>query len=51
MTGINHFNLTKEQLKKWGCKYTTLRVGDKPNYDLWIDDKAVWSEDYFNDVK
>jgi len=47
VTGINHLDLTKSQLKDWGCKYTSLRVGDKPHYDLWIDDKAIWSEDYF----
>ena len=46
-TGINHFELTEKQLKEWGCKYTSLRVGDKPHYDVWIDDKAVWSEEYF----
>ena len=37
----------EKQLKEWGCKYTSLRVGDKPHYDVWIDDKAVWSEEYF----
>ena len=46
-TGIDHLELTKKQLKEWGCKYTSLRVGDKPHYDVWIDDKAVWSEEYF----
>ena len=48
-SGIDHRDLTIKQLKKWGCKYTSLRVGDKPHYDLWIDDKAVWSENYFRD--
>lgn len=47
VTGINYIELTKRQLKKWGCKYTSLRIGDKPHYDIWIDDKAIWSEDYF----
>lgn len=47
LTGINHSELTKNQLKQWGCKFTSLRVGDKPHYDLWIDDKAIWSEDFF----
>ena len=50
VTGINHLNLTKKQLKDWGCKYTSLRVGDKPHYDLWIDDKAIWSEEFFKDI-
>jgi len=47
VTGMNHLELTTSQLKSWGCKYTSLRVGDKPHYDAWIDDKAVWSEEYF----
>ena len=47
LTGIDYKKLTTEQLKIWNCKYTSLRVGDKPHYDLWIDDKAIWSEDYF----
>ena len=47
VSGINHLSLTQAQLKEWGCKFTSLRVGDKPHYDIWIDDKAVWSEDFF----
>ena len=47
VSGIDYFELTNTQLNKWGCKYTSLRVGDKPYYDVWIDDKAIWSEDYF----
>ena len=47
VSGIDHTELTKNQLNLWGCKYTSLRVGDKPHYDIWIDDKAIWSEDYF----
>ena len=50
VTGIDHKQLTENQLKKWGCKYHSLRVGDKPNYDLWIDDKARWSEEYFKNI-
>ena len=38
-SGINWYDLTKEQLDKWGCKYHNLRV-DKPYYDLFIDDKC-----------
>ena len=47
VSGIDHLELTKNQLEKWGCKYTSLRVGDKPHYDVWIDDKAIWSEEFF----
>ena len=41
------FNVTYEQLKKWGCKFHELRMG-KPAYDLFIDDKNINSERYFN---
>ena len=40
VTGINWFNLTKEQLMKWGCKWHNLIVGIKPAYDLLICDKT-----------
>ena len=46
-TGINWYQLTKNQLDSWGCKYSELRMG-KPNYDLFIDDKNINSETYFN---
>jgi len=47
VSGIDYSELTKNQLQKWACKFTSLRVGDKPHYDIWIDDKAIWSEEYF----
>ena len=31
VTGINWFDLTKEQLTKWGCKWHNLIVGIKPH--------------------
>ena len=40
VTGIDWTNLTREQLKNWGCKYNTLSVGSKPNYDLLICDRT-----------
>ena len=40
--------LTKKQLKAWGVKYTTLKVG-KPAYDVWIDDKAWNVNNYFGE--
>ena len=46
-SGINWYSLTKNQLDSWGCKYSELRMG-KPNYDLFIDDKNINSETYFN---
>tara|TARA_R110002020_G_scaffold102874_2_gene241163 strand:- start:61 stop:357 length:297 start_codon:yes stop_codon:yes gene_type:complete len=47
-TGIDWTELTTEQLKKWGVKYTELRMR-KPHYDLFICDKAINSEKYFGD--
>ena len=40
------FNITYEQLKRWGCKFHELKMG-KPAYDLFIDDKNINSEAYF----
>jgi hypothetical protein len=37
---INYYNLTKQQLDHWGCKYHKLSVGEKPDYDLLICDKT-----------
>lgn len=39
-TGIDWTELTKEQLKSWGCKFQELIMNDKPNYDLLICDKT-----------
>jgi len=47
VSGLDWSELTKKQLKDWGCKYHKLSVGDKPHYDLWIDDKAINSEEFF----
>ena len=35
-----HRRLTKSQLTEWGCRYHFLEVGNKPQFDLFIDDKA-----------
>jgi len=48
-TGINWFNITYNQLKKWGCKFHELKMG-KPYYDLFIDDKNINSEEYFKNI-
>lgn len=47
ITGLNWYEVTKKQLKSWGCKYNHLSVGEKPAYDLLICDKAINSEEYF----
>ena len=40
LSGDNYKNLTRIQLNSWGCKYDYLSVGEKPLYDLIIDDRA-----------
>ena len=41
------YELTVKQLDKWGVKYHSLFMG-KPSGDLYIDDKGVKDEDFFN---
>ena len=48
VTGIDWTELTKKQLELWGAKHTELRL-NKPNYDMFICDKAINSRDFFND--
>ena len=31
---------TLKQLNEWGCKFHDLIIGNKPHFDLVIDDKA-----------
>ena len=40
-------DLTKEQLKSWGCRYHSLILG-KPHADYFIDDKGINSSDFFD---
>lgn len=40
------YDMTKEQLDRWGAKYNTLVLG-KPSADLYVDDKGVSDEDFF----
>lgn len=40
------YDLTKKQLIKWGVKFHVLKT-DKPLYDLFIDDKALSSKEFF----
>ena len=44
-SGINYYDLTKEQLDSWGCKYHHLSTGKKPVVDMFIDDKAYRIEE------
>lgn len=48
LTNVNYFKLTQSQLNDWGCKYHELRMG-KPIYDIFIDDKNVSSDAFFNE--
>ena len=45
-SGIDWREVTEKQFEEWGVKYHELRFG-KPIYDLFIDDKNVSSERYF----
>lgn len=47
-SGLNWFNYTWWQLMKWNCQYHELRMG-KPDYTVWIDDKAINADDFFSD--
>ena len=38
-SGIDHKELTIQQLEEWGVKYDDLLMG-KPSYDVYIDDKS-----------
>jgi len=47
-TGIDWYPLTEGQLKGWGVRYHTLRVGKKMVADIYIDDKGISDKDFFN---
>jgi len=46
MTGIDWYQVTQKQFEIWGVKYHDLKMG-KPAYDLFIDDKNINSEVFF----
>lgn len=50
MSGLDWKELTVSQLKEWGCKYHNVSVGEKPDYDLLICDKAVTSDFFFSSL-
>ena len=41
VTGIDWYDITYKQFKKWGVKYHNLILGQKPVFDLLIDDKVL----------
>lgn len=49
VTGIDWTELTTDQLNEWGAKHHDLKLG-KPHYDVFIDDKAINSRDFFGDT-
>ena len=51
VSGVDYYDLTKDQLDSWGARYTELSVCKKEHYDVWIDDKAFWSENFFRQVE
>jgi len=50
VSGVDYYHLTKDQLTDWGAKFHELSVGKKEHYDIWIDDKAFWSENFFRET-
>lgn len=50
LTGIDWRKVTEKQFQSWGVKYHELRFG-KPAYDLFIDDKNMNSEDWWDKIK
>ena len=44
-TGTDHYELTAKQLKRWGVKHHSLRLG-KESADFYIDDKAVHPDEF-----
>lgn len=49
-TGIEWSKFTELQLKKWKVNYHKLLMG-KPEYDVFVCDKAINSEDFFKGEK
>ena len=50
LTGQDWMELTVKQFKEWGVKYHDLKMG-KPFYDIFIDDRAINSNQYFQNNK
>ena len=50
ITGLDWTELTTTQLKEWGAKNHGLKMG-KPAYDLFIDDKNVNSDVFFEEKR
>ena len=46
VSGKDFTELTKQQLEQWGVKYHEVKLG-KPAYDMFVDDKAINSDNFF----
>ena len=49
-TGIDWRNVTEAQLENWGALYHELHF-KKPTYDIFICDKAINSESFFQNLE
>lgn len=47
---INYRDLTINQLSDWGVLYHELNIGEKPDFDLLIDDKAISDSQFFDKI-
>lgn len=47
MAHRHFYDLTFNQLKSWGCKFHHLIMG-KPSADIYIDDKGITDNEFFN---
>lgn len=46
VSGVDHSDLTREQLHAWGVRYNQLIMHVKPHAHLFIDDKAIHIDDW-----
>ena len=49
VTKVDWREVTEKQFKDWGVKYHDLKFG-KPAYDLFIDDKNINSDTFFENT-
>ena len=47
-TGIDWSKVTEKQLNEWGVQYNYLQVGVKLHADVFVDDKGINDELFFN---
>jgi len=47
-SGTDQTEITKKQIKEWGAKNHGIKLG-KPTYDMFICDKAINSNTFFED--